>query len=207
MMYQIPRSKKITSLALVAFLILGVSLTLEAHTIRGVNRSTEATARIESPTANIVDFPIPLVVDENGNPLLSVACFRVRNSSPPPQDSRITAFGFDLPGELTDFELVDPNNFNIVLESYLNFTLENEVERIPGFQGITLDFALLTGRTFGGGRPNKGLAPSSVLTTFCVRGPFPAVPIENMIDNSYVRFQRVGTSGEFSDVGIWERRL
>ena len=71
----------------------------------------------------------------------------------------------------------------------------------------TLDFAVVTGRTFGGGRPNEGLAPSATLTTFCVSGPFPqSQPIERLIDSGVVRMQRVGPDGEAGDILVWENR-
>ena len=186
---------------------LCLSLTIGAHTIRGVNDCRLATARLSSPTT-AVDMPVPIPGTN-----LSIVCFKVQNTSP--YDARITAIGFNLPGELRGFALIDPASFNpadpadhVTVESYLNFTLEDQLGHVPGFPGVKLDYALLTGNTFGGGRPKAGLAPSQTTTTFCVKGPFPAgLSIEQLLNYSFVRFQRVGADGEQGDVGIWERLL
>jgi hypothetical protein len=67
--------------------------------------------------------------------------------------------------------------------------------------------ALVTGRTFGGGRPNAGLPPSDTLTTFCVSGPFDrTLAIEKILDRGVLRFQRVGPAGEAGDIAVWENR-
>ena len=129
---------------------------------------------------------------------------QVKNRSP--FDARITAVGLDLPGDLTGFALVSPVG--------AGFDLENEVGQIPGFPLVTLDFALLTGTTFASGNPGDGLAPSTTPTQVCVSGPFPRdpadpslfMPIETLLDYSFVRFKNVGPSGEHSDVGVWEFR-
>ena len=165
-----------------------------AHTIRGTDHPTLAVARLSSPTSNPVDRPIPLGGD------LALACFNVQNRSP--FDARITSVGLDLPGDLTGFALVSPVG--------TGFELENEVGQIPGFPHVTLDFALLSGRTFASGNPADGLAPGSAPTQFCVSGPFPRDPsdptlflsIENLLNYSFVRFKHVGPEGDFADVGI-----
>lgn len=149
-------------------------------------------ARVQSPNAQLTDFPVPIVGTD-----LSVVCFRVRNTSE--FDSRITAIGLELPGDVTGFTLLSPTDSD--------FHLIEQVSQVPGLPDATLDFALVTGRTFGGGRPNKGLAPSQTLTTFCVSGPFPQnVPIERLLDRGVLRLQRVGGDGELSDVAVWESR-
>jgi hypothetical protein len=136
---------------------------------------------------------------------LAVACFNVRNTSPPPSEAKITAVGFDLPGDLTGFALVSPTDSE--------FRLENEVAHVPDFQHTILDFALLTGRTFAGGNPHNGLARSATATRFCVSGPFPRdvdglfTPIETLLNYSFVRFKQVGPDGALDDVGIWESLL
>jgi hypothetical protein len=88
-----------------------------------------------------------------------------------------------------------------------DFHLIEGVTQVPGLPDVTLDFALVTGRTFAGGRPNAGLAPGSTLTTFCVSGPFSQdIGIERLLDRGVLRVQRVGADGELSDVAIWENR-
>ena len=186
--------QRVTIIALIGLVSSAVSL---AHTIRGVNNPTLAVARLSSTTSS-VDRPQPL----GGN--LALACFNVQNRSP--FDARITAVGLDLPGDLAGFALVSPVG--------AGFDLENEVGQIPGFPLISLDFALLTGRTFASGNPRDGLPPSTTQTQVCVSGPFPRdpadpalfLPIEKLLDHSFVRFKNVGPTGEASDVGVWELR-
>ena len=182
---------------MIALIGLVSSVVSLGHTIRGVSNPTLAVARLSSPTSS-VDRPQPLGGD------LALACFNVQNRSP--FDARITAVGLDLPGELTGFALVSPVG--------AGFDLENEVGQIPGFPLVSLDFALLTGRTFASGKPWDGLPPSSTPTQVCVSGPFPRdpadaslfLPIEKLLDYSFVRFKNVGPSGDVSDVGVWEFR-
>jgi len=186
--------QRVTVIALIALVSSVVSI---AHTIRGVNNPTWAVARLSSPTSSI-DRPQPLGGD------LALACFNIQNRSL--FDARITAVGLDLPGELGGFALVSPVG--------AGFELENEVGQIPGFPLVALDFALLTGRTFASGNPGDGLPPSSTPTQVCVSGPFPRdpsdsalfVPIETLLNYSFVRFKNVGPNGELSDVGVWEGR-
>ena len=149
-------------------------------------------ARVQSPNAQLTDFPVPIAGTD-----LSIVCFRVRNTSE--FDSRITAIGLELPGDLTGFTLVSPTDSD--------FRLIEQVTQVPSLPDSTLDFALVTGRTFGGGRPTSGLAPSPTLTIFCVSGPFPQdIPIERLLDRGVLRVQRVGLDGELGDVAVWENR-
>ena len=165
---------------------------VQAHTYVGIGDAVNARARVQSPNASTVDFPIPIPGTN-----LSVVCFKVRNTSP--FDSRITAIGFDVPGTATGYTLVSPTD--------TPFHLIEQVSNVPELPETTLDFALVTGRTFGGGQPNAGLAPSPTLTTFCVSGPFPpALPIERVIDGGVLRMQRVGPVGEAGDILVWENR-
>jgi hypothetical protein len=176
----------------VALALIGGAM-LQAHTYVGIVDRVNARARVQSPNGSTVDFPIPIPGTD-----LSVVCFRVRNSSP--YDSRITAIGFDVPGTAaTGYTLISPTDSA--------FHLIEHVSNVPELHETTLDFALVTGRTFGGGQPNEGLAPSLTLTTFCVSGPFPqTVPIERLIDTGVVRMQRVGPDAESGDVLVWESR-
>jgi hypothetical protein len=177
-------------------LALGVALLtgaiVQAHTYVGILDPANARARVQSPNGSVVDLPVP--IPGTG---LSVACFRVRNASP--FDSRITAIGFDVPGSAAGYTLISPTDSG--------FHLIEQVSNIPELPDTTLDFVLVTGRTFGGGQPKAGLAPSLTLTTFCVSGPFPPdLPIERLIDGGVVRMQQVGADGEAGDVLVWESR-
>jgi hypothetical protein len=162
-----------------------------AHTYIGLHHERMVGARVQSPNANVVDKPVPIPGTD-----LSVVCFRVRNTGP--ADTRITAIGLDLPGEPTGFTLISPTDGN--------FRLIEQVHNVPGMPDVTLDFALVTGRTFPGGRPADGLAPSTVLTTFCVSGPFDQnTAIERLLDRGVLRLKEEGDD-ELGDVLIWESR-
>ena len=177
----------------VAIIIAAAGAAAYAHNYVGLEHGRPlVAARVQSPSAQLTDFPDPIAGTD-----LSIVCIRVRNTSE--FDSRITGIGLELPGDLTGFTLVSPTDSD--------FHLIEQVSQVPGLPDATLDFALVTGRTFGGGRPNTGLAPSASLTTFCVSGPFPQnVPIERLLDRGVLRVQRVGGDGELSDVAIWESR-
>jgi hypothetical protein len=177
-------------------LALGVALVagavVHAHNYVGIVDAVNARARVQSPNASTVDLPIPIPGTN-----LSIVCFKVRNTSP--FDSRITAIGFDVPGTTTGYTLVSPTD--------TPFHVIEQVSNIPELPDTTLDFALVTGRTFGGGQPNEGLAPSLTPTTFCVTGPFPpTLAIERLIDGGVLRMQRVGAAGEAGDIVVWENR-
>jgi hypothetical protein len=162
------------------------------HNYIGLNDPGLVRARVQSPNASTADFPIGIPGTD-----LSIMCFKIRNTSP--FDSRITAIGFDLPDSPTGFSLVSPTDGG--------FQLIEQVSNVPQLPDVTLDFALVTGHTFGGGRPHAGLPPSDTLTTFCVSGPFPeGTPIERLLDLGVLRVQRVGPNGEEGDVAVWENR-
>ena len=164
-----------------------------AHTYVGLIDAT-VRARVQSPTANVADLPQPIPGSAD-----SIVCVKVRNTSP--FDARITAIGFDLPdpldgGPLTGFTLLDaPEGFHLI----------EGVANVPELPGLVLDFAIVTGRTFGGGRPNIGLPFSmTTLTTFCTAGPFDqTLPIERIIDHGVLRFQRVGANGDAGDIAVF----
>ncbi len=207
MIYSMSQRKLNSTIAISLTLCLTLVVSY-GHTIRGINNRTEATARLMSPNPATVDLPIKIPGTN-----LSIVCFKAQNTSP--FDARITAIGFDFPGDFSGFELVDPASVDptnpashVTLQSYLNFSIENQAGPLPGFGCATLDFALQTGRNFKKGDPDAGLAPSSTATTFCVKGPFPqGLSIEEILNYSFVRFQRVGPDGGESDVGIWEKLL
>ncbi len=175
-------------------LVLGFAMShsVSAHNYFGLEHPALVRARVQSPNASTADFPLPIPGTD-----LSVVCFRIRNSGE--FDSRITAMGVDVPGDRTGYTLISPTN--------TTFHLVEQVAGVPALRGVVLDFALLTGRTFGGGHPDAGLPPSSELVTVCISGPFPRdVPIERLLDQGVLRLQRVGVDGELSDVAVWENR-
>ena len=162
---------------------------MSPHLLEASSRRGEITAEQGDESRNAKRFDLvrarrPSAAVHFGERLrhesLVVVCFRVRNTSP--FDSRLTAIGFELPGDLTGFTLISPTDSE--------FQVIEDVANVPGLPGVTLDFALTTGRTFGGGRPNSGLAPGSTLTTFCISGPFPPdVPLERLLDRGVLRAQ------------------
>lgn len=181
-----------TALPIATALVVLAGAAVGAHNYVGLEHGAWVRARVQSPNAAVTDLPIPI-----GGTDLSVVCFRVRNTSP--HDSRITAIGLELAGDRTGYSLVSPTDGD--------FHLIEQVAHVPELEGVTLDFALVTGRTFAGGRPHAGLPPSDQLTTFCVSGPFDqATPIERILDRGVLRVQRVGPAGELGDVAIWENR-
>jgi len=209
MIYSMTQRKFTLTIAISLTVGLVSVIVAYGHTIRGMNNPTQATARLMSPnSAPIIDLPIQIPGTN-----LSIVCFKAQNTSP--FNAMITAIGFDFPGDFSGFELVDPasvdpNNpaAHVTLQSFLNFSIENQTGPLPGFHCATLDFALQTGKSFKKGVPSTGLAPSSTTTTFCVKGPFPrGLSIEEILNYSFVRFQNVGPDGEDSDTGIWEKLL
>lgn len=188
------RTNRPGRLGMTAGLVVVLTTALYAHTYVGLNDAT-VQARVQSPTANVADLPQPIPGSED-----SIVCVKVRNTSP--FDARITAIGFDLPdpldgGPLTGFTLLDaPEGFHLI----------EGVSNVPELPGVVLDFAIVTGRTFGGGRPNVGLPFSQSLTTFCAAGPFDRMlPIERIIDHGVLRFQRVGATGDAGDIAVFRR--
>ncbi len=180
-----------TPLAFVSLVLLAAAPAL-AHTYVGLEFRDLVRARVQSLNGAITELPVPVPGTE-----LSIVCFRVRNTGP--FDSRITAVGLELPGDLRGFTLISPTG--------AGFHLAEQVSHVPGLHDVTLDFALLTGRTVGGGNPRVGLAPAEALTTFCVSGPFPRdIPIERLLDSGVLRVQRVGADGEAGDIAVWENR-
>jgi len=171
------------------FMLAAIAAQAAAHNIKGIEHPTLATARITSPTT-ATDVPVPIF--DTG---VSVACFKVRNTSP--YNAVITGFGLDLPGDYGDFSLVLPS------ESI--FSVESDVDMDPLIPNRFLDFAFLTGPRFSSHRGQPGLQPSTQFTTFCVSGVFPPdMSIESMLNHAFVRFTNVGPLGRLQDVGIWE---
>jgi hypothetical protein len=176
---------------MVVLAFTAASLTVSAHRVIGRVNPAGNTALVQSPTASPADLPVPIF-----NTGLSVICFRVTNTST--SRSRITAVGVELPGDRSGFSLVTPLDRGL--------TLHERVEPLPGFTGVSLDFALMVGTNFSGGHQQGGLAPSATPVTICVSGPFDAVPIETLLNGVFVAFREEGATGDTFDLGVWERR-
>lgn len=177
-------------IAVMALVVAAWTTQVFAHRVVGRRSPTTHTALVQSPTASPADLPVTLF-----NTGLSVICFRVTNTST--TNSRITAVGLELPGDLSGFSLVTPLAHGL--------SLFEDLENVPGFPGVTLDFAVVARQSFNGER--SGLPPNAAPVTICVGGPFnPTVPIETLLNGVFVAFEGPAGSGNAFDIGVWERR-
>jgi hypothetical protein len=177
---------------------------------------------LSSATANADTISV-VGVDSGGFSTATVVCefnsqtntftFTITNTSAithPGSTSTITAIGFDLPprGNASSSGL---NGFTGMqapsLSSSFTFSDADLGTVSHGFGSpppVVLDFAFITGTTFGGGQPNLGLLPGES-ASFTVSGAGFAGFTEAEICNAiFVRFQNVpdeGNSGG-SDVGV-----
>ena len=93
------------------------------------------------------------------------------------------------------FALVSPVNAGL--------TIEERVQGVPGFPGVTLDLVLRPRATVAGAV--TGLPSTLPPVRACVSGPFDTTkPIETLLNGVFVAFQ--GGAGSAPDVGVWERR-
>ena len=168
---------------------IAAAVDLSAHRVIGVNHPTLHVAAVRSPAANVADMPIPIF--DTG---LSVVCFRVTNSS---STSHITGVGLELPGDLSGFALISPLDRGLSIEEGVD---------APGIPGATMDFAVVTGTHFAGGRTKNGIQKSEGVVTICVSGPFPNLPIETMLNGVLVGFRGDDPATSGFDIGVWERR-
>jgi hypothetical protein len=162
---------------------------VSAHRVIGVNHPTLNVAAVRSPAASVTDMPIPIF--DTG---LSIVCFRVTNSS---ETSRITGVGLELPGDLSGFALVSPLDRGLSIHEGVD---------APGFDGASMDFAVVTGTHFAGGRSKNGIEKADGVVTICVSGPFPTLPIETLLNGVLVGFRGHDPASSAFDVGVWERR-
>ena len=204
------RHGRATLAVLAAFAISIASVS--AHVVRGLTYPTLAHAFVSSPSAT-QDLPISVMwgLEDTG---LRVACFYTANTSPRSADSRwprITAVGFELPGLLSGFSLMEPLNEEWELVEGANAVL-------PSHGPVTVDFAIVARVNpvgFSPGRPSDplGIPPGQQAargsgTRFCVSGPFPeGMTIEQMINGVVVRFHQVQPHGLATDIGIWDNPL
>ena len=196
------------TILLAAILVTSVA-TVSAHVVRGLGNPTLATAFVSSPTATQADAPIPVgwgSVDTG----IRVACFNTANTSEPsahdPNWPRITAVGFELPGQLSGFSLMAPLDGDWEL-------VENVSTAVPNYPDVTLDFAVVARLTPAAIFHKKrfallGIPPDQERnqgTRFCVSGPFPTgLTIEQFINGVVVRFRRVEPHILSSELGVWE---
>jgi hypothetical protein len=205
-----------TAAVLGGVLTIASVASISAHMIKGLAAPDAATAFVASPSSG-TDPLIPIVFGtaETGRTGLSVACFLVANTSPERTDRpgwpRVTGAGFELPGTLSGFALMEPLDGDWALIEGTRVTLDGTE--------VTLDFAVVA-------RPNpvwwpwhrepRGIPPGQAAVRtgakrFCVSGPFPAelrpgvaTQVEHVIDGVVVGFQGVADVLWGRDYGIWD---
>jgi hypothetical protein len=110
----------------------------------------------------------------------------------------VGAVGFALPGtgtySLVSISPVDqPGN--------QNFTFSTNPGNVPQFNGVTLDFAMVThANNFAGSNPPKGVQAGATSSTFTISGDFTGLTQQQIASFVYVRFQALNTNPD-SDVG------
>jgi len=167
-------------LALASFLILGVGSAMTARadsfTIVG-NSNPNATATLTITTLTNSEL-----------------CFTITNNS----TGVVGAVGFDLPGTGTyTLHSITPSN----QPGNQNFQFSTNAGNVPQFNGVTLDFAMVThANNFAGSNPPKGVAPGDTSAVFCIDGNFTGLTQQQIADAVYVRFQALTTNPD-SDVG------
>jgi hypothetical protein len=167
------RKMLLTSAA--TFMMLALSVIAQAD-------SVTATAAATTPvvTATISNYTL------TGNSFT----FTINNTS---SSGSITALGFNLPGS-------NLGTFTLTSSSDPDFAIKSEVKAQAGAQTSTntLDFALLTGNNFGGGKVAEGIAPGTS-ATFTVSGNFSGLNAQQIAQLIFARFQGI-QPGDRSEV-------
>ena len=119
--------------------------------------------------------------------------FTINNTS---TSGSITAIGFNLPG-------TNSGTFTLTSTSDPDFTIQSQVKAQAGAQTSTgtLDFALLTGKNFGGGNVAEGIAPGTS-ATFSVTGNFGTLDTQQISRLLFARFQGIGPNDDSVVVGV-----
>jgi hypothetical protein len=165
------RKMLLTSAA--TFMMLALSVIAQADAI------TTATATATTPiaTATISNYTLA------GNSFT----FTINNTS---SSGSITALGFNLPG-------TNRGTFTLTSSSDPDFAIQSEVKAQAGAQtsATNLDFALLTGKNFGGGNVAEGIAPGTS-ATFTVSGNFSGLTAQQVAQLVFARFQGIGPNDD-----------
>ena len=214
------------TLAAGAALALASLAVVSAHTVKGLQNPSLATAFVSSPSAG-TDDPVALTWGTGETAIntgLKVVCFYVANTSPPridqPKWPRVTSVGFELPDSPSGFALVEPLDGTWEL-------LEGRRASMPGHGRVTLDVAIRARVNLTSRRPQRlpGVPPGQPTgqrragTRFCVSGPFPDVlpnlatqdddgdtipgNIENLLNGVVVGFTGVADGHNGKDSGVW----
>ncbi|MDQ3804603.1 MAG: PEP-CTERM sorting domain-containing protein [Acidobacteriota bacterium] len=112
-----------------------------------------------------------------------VFTFTLNNTS---TTGSITAIGFNLSGS-------DRGEFTLSSTSDSDFDLGNEIKAQAGAQNSTptFDFALMTGKNFGGGKVAEGILFGSS-GTFTITGDFSNLSADEIARSIFLRFQGIG---------------
>ncbi len=166
----------------------GLTMTAKAETVTIVGNSTGSLA-----TATVTC---------TFNSTTNTLNFTVTNTSP--FDARVTGIGFDLrAGDFSGNNSSGLNNFSGANNG--QFTFRNGgLGNVPQFNGVVLDFGFTTGNegNFTAGNPNNGLAPGASLSFSVSGSSFAGLTEQQICDAIFLRFQRVGSTGNDSDVGV-----
>jgi hypothetical protein len=150
------------------FMMLALSVIAQADAI------TTATATATTPiaTATISNYTL------TGNSFT----FTINNTS---SSGSITALGFNLPG-------ADRGTFTLTSSTDPDFIIQSQVKAQGGAQTSSpnLDFALLTGKNFGGGNVSEGIA-AGTSATFTVTGNFTGLTADQIANLVFARFQGI----------------
>jgi hypothetical protein len=168
------RKMLLTSVA--TFMLLALSVIAQADAIT----TSTATAATPLVTATISNYTL------TGNSFT----FTINNTS---SSGSITALGFNLPG-------ADRGSFTLTSSTDPDFSISSAVKAQAGAQTSTstLDFALLTGKNFGGGTVSEGIAPGTS-ATFTVTGNFTGLTGQQVAELIFARFQGI-QPGDRSEV-------
>lgn len=160
------RKMLLTSAA--TFMMLALSVIANAEAV------TTATALAATPvaTATISNYTL------TGNSFT----FTINNTS---TSGSITALGFNLPG-------TNLGTFTLTNASDADFAIQSNVKAQAGAQTTTpnLDFALLTGKNFGGGSVAEGIA-AGTSATFTVTGNFTGLTADQIARLVFARVQGI----------------
>ncbi|HEV2706042.1 MAG TPA: PEP-CTERM sorting domain-containing protein [Pyrinomonadaceae bacterium] len=116
--------------------------------------------------------------------------FTITNTS---STGSITGIGFNLPG-------TNRGTFTLTSSSDSDFEMQGAVAAQAGAQNFTstFDFALLTGKNFGGGKVSEGIGAGQS-GTFVVTGNFSGLTAQQIAQSIFGRFQGIGRN-DLSDV-------
>ena len=136
------------------------------------------------------------VTDYSLNAAKTTFQFTVNNTS---STGSITAIGFDLAAR-TDGQ--SRGTFTLTTPSDSDFSAISNINTTAGANtnSTVFDFALLTGKTFGGGKVADGVLHNTSMT-FIITGDFSGLTAQEIAQNLFLRFQGIGRRDESEVLG------